>query len=124
MQNFAADLNKKEEESGGAGENAHPGGFRVSDVSLVEGTDVSFVGPVAKQILHNWSIAPKQPQPSLQQNLVMAPRMQGPGGMGGGGMMGGGAMASPYNNGGAYRQTPPQHNGKMAVVKGGNSSEE
>ena len=120
MQNFAEDLNKTEEESGGAGENAHPGGFRVSDVSLVEGTDVSFVGPVAKQILHNWSIAPKQPQPSLQQNLMMTPRMQGPGGMGGGGMRGGGSMMG----GGAYQQTPPQQAGHMAVVKTGTASEE
>lgn len=125
MQNFAEDLNKSEEESGGAGENAHPGGFRVTDVSLVEGTDVSFVGPVAKQILHNWSIAPKQPQPSLQQNLVMAPRMQGPGGMGGGGgtMGGGGMPASPYNNGGSYHQTPAQV-GQMSVVKTVKPSEE
>ncbi|TNE32246.1 MAG: hypothetical protein EP349_02200 [Alphaproteobacteria bacterium] len=123
MQNFAENLSKSEEESGGAGKNAHPGGFRVTDVALVEGTDISFVGPVAKQILHNWSIAPKQPQPSLQQNLMMAPRMQGPSGMGGGGMMGGGMPASPYNNGGGYRQTTPQV-GQMNVVKNGKPSEE
>ena len=120
MQNFAEDLNKTEEESGGAGDNAHPGGFRVTDVSLVEGTDVSFVGPVAKQILHNWSIAPKRPQPSLQQNLMMTPRMQGPGSMGGGGMRGSGSMMG----GGAYPQTPPQQTGHMAVVKAGTASEE
>lgn len=129
MQNFAENQNETEDEGGGAGENAHAGGFRVTDVSLVEGTDVSFVGPVAKQILHNWSIAPKQPQPSLQQNLMMTPRMQGPGGMGGGGMgaggMGGGAMTAPYNNGGsAYRQNPSQQTGHMTVVKNGKPSEE
>ena len=130
MQNFAENQNETEDESGDAGENAHAGGFRVTDVSLVEGTDVSFVGPVAKQILHNWSIAPKQPQPSLQQNLVMAPRMQGPGGMGGGGMSGGGMgaggmVSSPYNNGGGgYRQNPPQQAGQMALVKNGKPSEE
>lgn len=128
MQNFAENLNKTEDEGGGAGENAHAGGFRVTDVSLVEGTDVSFVGPVAKQILHNWSIAPKQPQPSLQQNLMMAPRMQGPGGMGGmggGGMSGGAAMSAPaYNNGGTHRQSTPQQAGHMTVVKNGKPSEE
>lgn len=69
----------------GKQDSAVAGGFRITDLSLVEGTDLSFVGPVAKGYLHNWSIAPEKPQPSLQHNLTMAPRM--PGGMGGGAAM-------------------------------------
>ncbi len=76
----------------GKQDSAHAGGFRITDLSLVEGTDLSFVGPVAKGYLHNWSIAPEKPQPSLQHNLTMAPSM--PGGMGGGG----GMMMQPSAN--------------------------
>ena len=76
----------------GKQDSAHAGGFRITDLSLVEGTDLSFVGPVAKGYLHNWSIAPEKPQPSLQHNLAMAPKM--PSGMGGGG----GMMMQPSAN--------------------------
>lgn len=86
MQYYAEDQREKTTASNDDGdsqngsEHAHAGGFRITDFSLVEGADLSFVGPVAKGILHNWGIAPKQPQPTLQNNLTMAPRMPGMGG--------------------------------------------
>jgi len=124
VHNFAEFIAEKQDDETETDQNVHLGGFRLADVSILEGTDISFVGPVAKQILHNWSIAPKQPQPTMQHSLKMAPQMPGPGGMGGGrgGGMPGGRPGSPYGNGAYGGQQGSQQGGsanspKIGLVK-------